>query len=74
MDRRQSDASTERFSTFLDGLASVMGHAARVGPMRGCCTGLLLSCERKSVEPIAAATAPAEASAQHQSLLHFLSR
>ena len=53
---------------FLDGLASVIGHAARVGPMRDYCTGLLLSCERKSVEP----TAPAETSAQHQSLLHFL--
>ena len=74
MDRRQSDASTERFSTYLDGLASVIGHAARVGPMRDYCTGLLLSCRRKSVEPIAAATAPAEASAQHQSLLHFLSQ
>jgi len=74
MDRRHSDESTERFSAYLDGLASVMGHAARVGPMRDYCTGLLLSCERKSVEPIAAATAPAEASAQHQSLLHFLSK
>jgi len=74
MDRRQSDASTGRFSTYLDGLTSVIGHAARVGPMRDYCTGLLLSCRRKSVEPIAAATAPAEASAQHQSLLHFLSQ
>ena len=42
--------------------------------MRDYCTGLLLSCERKSVEPIAAATAPAGASAQHQSLLHFLAK
>ncbi len=74
MDRQRSDASTQRFSAYLDELASVMGHAARVGPMRDYCTGLLLSCERKSVEPIAAATAPAEASAQHQSLLHFLSQ
>ena len=38
------------------------------------CTGLLLPCERKSVEPIAAATAPDETSAQHQSLLHFLAK
>ena len=57
MDRQQSDASTERFSADLDGLASVMGHAARIGPMRDYCTGLLLAGERKSVEPIAAATA-----------------
>jgi len=74
MDSRQSDESTERFSAYLDELASVMGHAARIGPMRDYCTGLLLSCERKSVEPIAAATAPAAASAQHQSLLHFLAQ
>ena len=59
MDRRQPDESAQRFSAFLDELASVIGHAARVGPMRDYCTGLLLSGERKSVEPIAAATAPA---------------
>ena len=74
MDRQGSDDSTERFSTYLDELASVIGHAARVGPMRDYCTGLLLPCERKSVEPIAAATAPGETSAQHQSLLHFLAK
>ena len=72
MDRQRSDDSAERFSAYLDGLASVIGHAARVGPLRDYCTGLLLPCERKSVEPIAAATAPAGTSAQHQSLLHFL--
>jgi SRSO17 transposase len=74
MDRQRADESSQRFSAFLDEIASVIGHAARVGPMRDYCTGLLLSGERKSVEPIAAATAPAEASAQHQSLLHFLSQ
>ena len=42
--------------------------------MRDYCTGLLLSCERKSVEPMAAATAPAGTSAQHQSLLHFVAK
>jgi SRSO17 transposase len=74
MDRQRADESSQRFSAFLDEIASVIGHAARVGPMRDYCTGLLLSGERKSVEPIAAATAPAEASAQHQSLLHFLAK
>jgi SRSO17 transposase len=74
MDRQRSDASAERFSAYLDSLASVIGHAARVGPMRDYCTGLLLPCERKSVEPMAAATAPAQTSAQHQSLLHFISQ
>jgi SRSO17 transposase len=74
MDRQRADESSQRFSAFLDEIASVIGHAARVGPMRDYCTGLLLSGERKSVEPIAAATAPAETSAQHQSLLHFLAK
>ena len=74
MDVQRADDSAERFSAYLDRLASVIGHAARIAPMRDYCTGLLLSCERKSVEPIAAATAPAGTSAQHQSLLHFLAK
>ena len=74
MDKRRSDDSAERFSAYLGELASVIGHAARVGPMRDYCSGLLLPCERKSVEPIAAATAPGQTSAQHQSLLHFLAK
>ena len=32
----------------------------------------MLPCERKSVEPMAAVTAPARTAAQHQSLLHFV--
>ncbi len=72
MDRQRADAGSQRFPASLDEMTSVIGHAARVGPMRDYCTGLLLSGERKSVESIAAATAPAEASAQHQSLLHCI--
>ena len=34
--------------------------------------GLMMPCERKSVEPMAAVTAPARVAAQHQSLLHFV--
>jgi SRSO17 transposase len=34
--------------------------------------GLIMPCERKSVEPMAAVTAPARVAAQHQSLLHFV--
>jgi len=67
-----SRGSAERFAIYLDGLVSVVGHAARVGPMRDYCTGLLLPCERKSVEPIAAVTAPERVGAQHQALLHFV--
>jgi SRSO17 transposase len=42
------------------------------GPLRDYCTGLMLPGERKSVEPMAARTAPARTAAQHQSLLHFV--
>jgi len=52
----------------------VIGRVCRVGPLRHYCTGLLLPCERESVEPIAAVTAPGRVAAQHQSLLHFLSQ
>jgi SRSO17 transposase len=72
MGKAQLHDSAGRFASYLDGLAKVIGHAARVGPMRDYCTGLLLPCERKSVEPIAAATAPERVGAQHQALLHFV--
>ena len=61
-----------RFSAYVEGLASVIGHADRAGPLRDYCTGLLLPGERKSVEPMAAITAPERTAAQHQSLLHFV--
>jgi SRSO17 transposase len=67
-----SDGSERRFERYVDGLASVIGHADRAGPLRDYCTGLMLPVERKSVEPLAAATAPARTAAQHQSLLHFV--
>jgi SRSO17 transposase len=52
----------------------MIGHADRVGPLRDYCTGLLAPAERKSVEPLAAVTAPSRVSAQHQSLLHFVAQ
>ena len=61
-----------RFASYVEELASVMGHADRARPLRDYCTGLILPGERKSVEPIAARTDPARVSAQHQSLLHFV--
>ena len=67
-----SDGSDERFSSYVDGLVGVIGHADRAKPLRDYCTGLVLPCERKSVEPIAAITAPERTAAQHQSLLHFV--
>ena len=72
MDHRRIDDSESRFAAYVDGLASVIGHKDREGPLRDYCTGLLMPCERKSVEPMAAITAPHRTAAQHQSLLHFV--
>jgi pimeloyl-ACP methyl ester carboxylesterase len=61
-----------RFSAYVEGLTSVIGHADRVKPFRDYCLGLIMPGERKSVEPMAAITAPERTAAQHQSLLHFI--
>src|SRR5262245_28763476 len=61
-----------RFATYVEGLAGVIGHKDRVRPLRDYCIGLMMPCERKSVEPMAAVTAPSRTAAQHQSLLHFV--
>src|SRR5260370_20842527 len=72
MDWRMFKSSESRFAAYVEGLSSVIGHKDRERPLRDYCAGLMLSCERKSVEPIAAVTAPARVAAQHQSLLHFV--
>src|SRR5271170_5302311 len=69
---RTGNDSESRFSEYVEGLVSVIGHADRAGPLRDYCVGLMLPCERKSVEPMAAVTAPDRTAAQHQSLLHFV--
>ena len=72
MDLQSIDASLSRFTAYVEGLSSVIGHADRAGPLRDYCQGLIMPSERKSVEPIAAMTAPERTAAQHQSLLHFI--
>ena len=64
----------DRFAAYVGELARVIGHADRVVPLRDYCTGLLATEGRKSVEPIAAVTAPSEVSVQHQRLLHFVNQ
>jgi SRSO17 transposase len=66
--------SGSRFKKYVEALVSVIGHADRERPLRDYCAGLLLPSERKSVEPIAAITAPSRVGAQHQSLLHFVNQ
>jgi SRSO17 transposase len=72
MSLRRSESIESRFATYVEGLTSVIGHADRAKPLRDYCVGLMMPCERKSVEPMAAITAPGRTAAQHQSLLHFV--
>src|SRR5262245_36632026 len=68
------EGGEDRFRRYVEELVGVIGHADRARPLWDYCTGLMLPGERKSVEPIAAVTAPARVAAQHQSLLHFVNQ
>jgi SRSO17 transposase len=72
MDGGSSEGSDARFVAYVEALGMVLGHADRHQPMHDYCLGLLMPIERKSVEPMAAVTAPAQVAAKHQSLLHFV--
>jgi SRSO17 transposase len=73
MGRHQAAEESEaRFAEYVEGLTGVIGHADRAGPLKDYCSGLLAAEGRRSVEPLAAVTAPAGVSAQHQRLLHFV--
>jgi SRSO17 transposase len=74
VDLHDTSGTQERFRAYAADLASVLGHADRVRPFEDYCIGLLLAEGRKSVEPLAAATAPERTAAQHQSLLHLVSQ
>ena len=62
----------QRFAAYIKGLAEAAGHADRNVPLKNYCTGLLLSGERKSVEPMAARLAPDNVRRMHQSLHHVV--
>src|SRR5437868_13656481 len=72
MDGGSCQESEARFAGYVEVLGTVLGHADRQQPMHDYCVGLLMPIERKSVEPMAAVTAPAQVAAEHQSLLHFV--
>jgi SRSO17 transposase len=63
-----------RFASYVDSLVGVIGHQDRAGPLHDYCMGLAMPGDRKSVEPMAAITAPERTAAQHQSLMHFVSQ
>jgi SRSO17 transposase len=72
MQDRWNEEVEAAFISYVERLVAVIGHADRAEPLKDYCTGLLLPMERKSVEPLAAATRPDRVSAKHQSLLHFV--
>ena len=72
MDGGSIMAIGDRFAAYVSELTKVAGHADRAAPLRDYCCGLLATEGRRSVEPMAAVTAPAHVSAQHQKLLHFV--
>ena len=74
MDRREGGGTEARFRAYAADLAAVLGHPDRVRPFEDYCIGILSAEGRKSVEPLAAATAPERTAAQHQSLLHLVAQ
>ena len=64
----------KRFQSYLDQLTRAVRHRDRHQPLRFYLTGLCLSGERKSIEPIAARLDPRHVSARHQSLHHFVTQ
>ena len=58
MDGGSREGSEARFAAYVAALGAVLGHADRREPMRDYGVGLLMPIERKSVEPMAAVTAP----------------
>jgi SRSO17 transposase len=72
MDLQDGGGTEARFRAYAADVTSVLGHADRVEPFADYCIGLLTAAGRKSVEPLAAVTAPERTPAQHQSLLHVV--
>src|SRR6202051_5251768 len=62
----------KRFEEYVSLIAQALGHADRVEPFRGYCTGLMLPVKRKSVEPMAAHLSPDRVRSEHQRLHHFV--
>ncbi len=65
MDGTECEGSEARFVAYVEALGQVLGHADRQEPMRDYCLGLMMPLARKSVEPLAAVTAPAAVAAKH---------
>ena len=71
MDGGSSEGSEARFAAYVEALGVVLGHADRQQPMHDYCLGLLMPIDRKSVEPMAAVTAPGQVAAEASILASF---
>jgi SRSO17 transposase len=67
-------ALEDRFTAYVDVLASRLGRADRKTPFSAYCRGLILPGQRKSIEPMAARVRPERVSAAHQSLHHLVAK
>ena len=66
----EEDAGSEAcFSAYVERLSTALGHRDREGPFQAYCAGLLGTEGRKSVEPLAAATAPSRVSGEFSLLI-----
>lgn len=65
-------ASVDKLNTYLEYLCEGLGHVNRHQPLINYCSALMLTLDRKSVEPMAAAVDPHNVRSQHQSLHHFV--
>jgi SRSO17 transposase len=72
-ERGLAEESEKRFVGFIDRIGRIIGKGTE--RLYDYCSALCLDVgERKSMEPIAATTAPDRVSAQHQSIHHFVSK
>src|SRR6266545_2188424 len=70
--RTSETARAHRFATYVDQLATALGHRDRHDPLRAYVTGLCLPGDRKSIEPMAARVDPRHVRSRHQSMHHFI--
>ena len=70
--RTSETARAHRFATYVDQLATALGHRDRHDPLRAYVTGLCLPGDRKSIEPMAARVDPRHVRSRHQSMHHFV--
>jgi SRSO17 transposase len=64
----------EEFEGYLGHVCEALGHRDRHAPLKDDCRGPMLPIERKSIEPLAAHTAPLQVQAKHQSLHRFVAK